>query len=383
MTKVMQSISRTIEVIKSFAEKILQKLPVNFFAKFMKRFQTQILTIYRFLSLGVLSSIVVGVLVYVSLLVFYALNWSWATPMILSPTQEMVLSFQPSVAAIQTQLSQQEVTLATLRLTQNAKTEQLQAKKKLLERFQHAKTSESAYLRRKGYALSQIASEQTSDMENLRQSKEQAAAMLKQIDEEEKAGFLTKYDANRERAAANERIAALTSAKAALIQARERQEETRNLAATLTGGGASLSALNAIEQEEQLKSSITQLEIDIKAGDLSIKALNESLVEGKRILDVAKDSPKYKALTKPVTVAFVPYENLSNAEIDSPVYDCMLKFFLCHQVGTVTKIFAAEEYGVHPLFRTNLKGRLVGIQYTDADASRLTVVFIGSKPLFL
>jgi len=303
--------------------------------------------------------------------------------MILSPTQELVLTFQPSVSAIQTQISQQEVMFATLQLNYDSKVEQLKEKKKLLERFNLAKHAESAYLRRKGSALMEITSDKTADIAKLRESKEQAELQLKQIDDEERAGFLTKYDANRERASANERIALLANAKAALLQDMDSQREARNSANTLTGGNTSLSALNSLEQEEQLSTSIMQLEIDMKSAELSIKALKETLAEGHRVLEVAKDSPKYKALKKPVTVAFVPYENLVNAEVGASVYDCYLKLILCHEVGKVKKIYDAEEYGTHPMFKTNLKGRLIDIDYTDADASRLSVIFIGSKPLFI
>ena len=97
--------------------------------------------------------------------------------------------------------------------------------------------------------------------------------------------------------------------------------------------------------------------------------------------ETIKRSPYYQALTEPAYVAFVQYPNLRDATPGAPVYDCLFQVFLCVRVGTVTQVYDAEQYARHPIFKTDIKGKFVGIEFTRKKSGQSDVVFFGHKPL--
>jgi hypothetical protein len=98
---------------------------------------------------------------------------------------------------------------------------------------------------------------------------------------------------------------------------------------------------------------------------------------------VAKSSPYFLALRAPVTVLFIPYDNLKNAKVGAPVYDCLLQVIICTKVGSIAKVYDAEEYARHPLFKTDIKGRFAEATFTNIEAAKSNVLFINGKPLLI
>jgi hypothetical protein len=123
--------------------------------------------------------------------------------------------------------------------------------------------------------------------------------------------------------------------------------------------------------------------VDAETAKESIEQLRTSVAEGERVLEVAKQSPYYLALSKDVFVAFIQYENMDTVKPGAPVYDCLLQIILCRNVGTVTQVYDAEEYARHPLFKSDIKGKFAGIDFGVKKSSESSVVFIGHKPLLL
>jgi hypothetical protein len=82
-------------------------------------------------------------------------------------------------------------------------------------------------------------------------------------------------------------------------------------------------------------------------------------------------------------VAMVPYENQAVAKQGAPVYDCYLSFIGCRRVGTVTAVFFGEQHGIHPIFRTDLRGFTVQLELTNPDSAKSKTLFLGRKPFLL
>jgi hypothetical protein len=175
---------------------------------------------------------------------------------------------------------------------------------------------------------------------------------------------------------------AAAEGKAATVQLDEAVERLQHGAQTLQGGNSSLQAMMAVTQQAQLQSVFTQMKIQLKTATATASALKKSIAESERVIQLAQISPFYQATRKTVNVLFVPYDNLSRAEVGAAVYDCYLQIFACYQVGTIKQVFDAEQYSRHPLFRTEIKGQYVEVDI-DRDSAKSAVVFIGRKPLFL
>jgi hypothetical protein len=346
-------------------------------------FHKPFIAAYRSASFVALSSILLIAVCYLFLLVFYTASTTWAAPITLSPSQERVLAFQPQVANLEATLLKQRVDLTTFEMKYVAEEEQLTQINRLLARFDDASRSEARELAKTGTAVDAVITDKKLDIAATTSSTAEARALLKQIDVELAAKLITIDQAATRRIALQSALNASTDARAAMTQLTETSRQLKAGSSTLSGGSASLSALAALQQTQQLRTLATTLEINIQTSKLSAAALKTTITDSERVLAVAKTSPYHAALRAPVSVLFVPYDNLKNAKLGEPVYDCYLQIIACRKVGVIETLYEAEEYARHPLFKTDLKGRFVGVKFDVPEAAKSQVVFVGGKPLFL
>lgn len=339
-------------------------------------------TAYRWLAIKFLAVIFTIAFCYAFLVAFFALSDSWAVPIVLSPSQERVLAFQPQIATLQATQNKQKIELATAQATVTELTVQVQHQAQLLSRMDKAIDVESAQLAGTGVAINKMLTDKRSDIAATTLATAAVQQLLKQVDTELASNLITADQAAQRRISLQSALNASTDAKAQAIQLTEQARQFQSGASTLKGGSSSLTAMITVKQAADLRALKAQTEIQLATATATIEALTQSIAETTRVLNVAKSSPYYRALRESVSVAFVPYEN-NNMEVGEPVYDCFLKILFCRKVGTVTTLYEAEEYARHPLFKTDLKGRFIGVEFTDAEAAKSQVVFIGGKPLFL
>jgi hypothetical protein len=251
------------------------------------------------------------------------------------------------------------------------------------KKFNTTVNTEAKNLKLTSDELTGIIQSKNVDIKNTDKAVSNIPILMKQIDEELEVGLLTKDQAMTDKMALQSTKNASTDAKAAQVQLKEQQHQGSSIANTLNGGTNSLLAMQSIQQNMQIKALIVQLQITTDTAKLSIKQLSDSIVEEERILAVAKQSPYFKARLGSVDVGFVEYDNAKKLKVGDSVYDCYFKVLLCHNVGVVTQVYQAEEYAHHPLFKSDIKGQLIEINFTDKNATMSDVVFIGSKPLFI
>lgn len=127
--------------------------------------------------------------------------------------------------------------------------------------------------------------------------------------------------------------------------------------------------------------------LDAKVKSLAVESLipvyEHSIKSMNGMLNTVDGSPYYQSIDKTVTVAFIPYQNMDGVKDGTPVYSCSLKIILCQKSGVIRRIYDAEVYANHPVFKTPMKGRFVGVDFIDASSSEAEVVYIGKRPLFL
>jgi hypothetical protein len=346
-------------------------------------FHKPFISAYRMASFVALSGILLIAVGYLFLLIFYTINTVWAAPIQLSPSQDRVLAFQPQVASLEAALLKQKVDLATAEAKYQAGTDQLANINALLRRIDGAQKTELKALNDTNASIRQALADKRIDIGSTERSIADATAMLKSVDAELASGLITRDQAQTRRITLQAALNSATDAKAQALALQEQARVAKEGAATLGGGSSSLLALQSIQQAVQLRLAAVQLTIDTETARQTAEQLRASIPENERVLAVAKTSPYHLALRQTVDVLFVPYDNIHRAKAGEPIYDCYLQVIVCHKVGQVTKVYTAEEYARHPLFKTDLKGQFVGIQLDEPKAARSQVLFIGSKPLFL
>lgn len=339
--------------------------------------------VYRRLAFFTLAAFFTGVVCYISLIVFYTLSSSWAAPITLSPTQEKVLTYQPQIATLEVSVNKQRVDLQTAIATEGAIVEQLAQAEKLAVRIDDAYKQEMELLSKTSQSMTRVLREKQSSIAQGNATLRSVKDLLRQTDQELAAKLITADQAAQRKIVLQSAVGSLVTERADAIQLGYQTEVMSGSARTLGGESSSIAAISSIKQALDVRAMISQLKIQLETTKQSIVMLKQDITNNERVLNVAKLSPYYKALREEVTVAFVPYDNLESMEVGDKVYDCYLQVLVCRKVGKVVTLYDAEEHAKHPLFKTDMRGRLVEIKFTDPDSSKSQVVFIGGKPLLL
>jgi hypothetical protein len=93
-------------------------------------------------------------------------------------------------------------------------------------------------------------------------------------------------------------------------------------------------------------------------------------------------TPVGRAITTPVTVVFVPYENSDNYPGNEPLFRCTMMIAFCSQVGVTGEAIPGETNAVHPLFGKQLRGVFVEAILEDNNDAKEELLHAGRPPLF-
>jgi hypothetical protein len=152
------------------------------------------------------------------------------------------------------------------------------------------------------------------------------------------------------------------------------------------------SALDALLSDRDAPLSYDALKIkrDFDASQVSLAksiamrdTLRASLTRQDELLAGLRSSAYLRAVSDGATVALVPYANLDRATPGAPLYACKLAMVWCHQVGQVVQVLPGEIQLRHPHKDALVRGQMIELRLTDADAARDNVLFVGGKPLGL
>jgi hypothetical protein len=89
---------------------------------------------YKLIGVVLLSMCALAVLMYAGLFLFYMSSRTWATPIVLSPSQEKVLAFQPQIIALESGLDTQKIAFNTSETTKTALGVQIKQIENILSR---------------------------------------------------------------------------------------------------------------------------------------------------------------------------------------------------------------------------------------------------------
>ncbi len=333
-----------------------------------------VLTLYRVFAIIVLYLVLLGIIAYAFVMGFYALNRSWAAPVILSASDEKSLDFRQKLVT-----SQQ--TIEDIKVDKNkmdsglAEMNRHRAALLALERpLEEAISREQKHNRNAGPQLAALDAQKQADNTRTQQMLAQLKEMEANINKDLAAGLITKNDAITQLSALNQAENAYTDSEIAEVLLTDSV-----LDKTTTG----TNSLDVLVKQAELRSEVAQLDVAINVAENEDQEDARQILRLREAIATAKQSPYYLNATGHETLyfAFVPYTNQTSALAGSPIYDCYLNMVACRKVGIVKQIFAGEEDATHPIFKTAIRGFLIQMKLDDKDSAKSQTVFLGRKPL--
>ncbi|MGA3132371.1 MAG: hypothetical protein ABSD59_16310 [Terracidiphilus sp.] len=332
-----------------------------------------ILATYRIFAIAALYAVLLGVIVYAFVMGFYAVNSTWAAPVILSATDEKSLDFREKLITSQQAIEDLKVDAAKM----TAGLEEMHGHRAALvalePEIQSAIHHERLHDREDGPLLASLDQQKLADNAGTRQLLAQLKDMQANIEKDLAAGLITKADAASQLAALNQTSTAYTDSRIAQVLLTDTVLDKTTLGSTL----------DALQKEAELRSETAQLDVAIQVAEKELKEDNQQIARLHDAIVTAKQSPYYlSASGQPLlNFAFVPYDNQASATPGNAVYDCYLNMILCRKVGVVTQRFPGEEQILHPIFKTQIRGFLVQMNLSRAESAKSRTVFMGGKPL--
>jgi len=334
-----------------------------------------VVTVYRIFAIVTLYAVLAGVLAYGFVMGFYALNTSWAAPVILSPADDKSLDFTEKLVTSRQTLEDLNVDLKKLNDGVAEMNKHRAALEALEPELQTAIAREREHNLATGPQLMELNKQKQADNLKTQAVMAQVKEVEAAIDKDLAAGLITKGDAATQRAALNQVQSSYTDSKIGAVLL------TDNILEKTT---TDTKTLDVLDKQAELISEIAQLDIAIGVAQKQISEETKQVNRLKEAIGTAKQTPYYLSVSGATAVnfAFVPYDNQSSASPGSAVYDCYLNMVLCRKVGTVKQIFAGEEHAIHPIFRTDIRGFMIQMQLDHPESAKSKTVFLNHKPLF-
>ena len=333
-----------------------------------------VVTIYRIFAIVTLYVVLGGVLAYGFVMGFYALNTSWAAPVILSPVDDKSLDFTEKLVTSRQSLEELNVDKKRLDESIDEMNKHKAALLALEPELQAAISRERKHNQATGPELLALDRQKQSDNLKTQAVITQVKEVEAIIDRDLAAGLITKGDAAMQRAALNQTQSSYTDSKIGEVLL------TDNILEKTT---TDTKSLDVLDKQAELVSEIAQLDIAIGVAQKQGYEETKQIDRLKQALTTAKQTPYYLTASGDSTVyfAFVPYDNRNNVSLGTAVYDCYLNMVLCEKAGTVKQIFAGEEHAIHPIFRTDMRGFLIQLQLDHPESAKSKTVFLNRKPL--
>jgi len=357
---------------------------------------------YKVAGFAILTTILAGLASYVLLTAFYYVSSSWATPVIVSPSDRRVLELNAQLAQQETlhgQLKAQQLEM-TLRLRDAQRT--VAVERGFQARLRASLAFDILDRRAAVHNLLGLRRELDRASDDIIAANEDFAGLSRSRIKELYGAHLANRD---ELVKGNMELAALSGANLGLIERRmtldERlRAENRQLASMCAAErllGAALPSADTPEppapvgltrevlgiQRDYALSMLaeTRARDNAEALERSILTATATLDRYEALLSSIKAAPYLRAADRRLTIAFVPYANITRARSGAPVYACSAHVVWCRRVGTIGTPLEGEVTGQDPLRKGELRGVMVGIELDEMGSAREAVLHVGRAPL--
>jgi hypothetical protein len=333
-----------------------------------------VLTTYRIFAIVVLYAVLLGVLCYAFVMGFYALNKSWAAPVILSASDEKSLDFMQKLVVSRQTIEDLKVDILRQQTTLSEMARHRASLLALDPELQSAIVREREHDSLTGPQLADLDRQKQADNSKTQEMLTQLRQLEVQIKSDLANGLITKGDAATQLAALNQTEDSYTDSRIADLLL------TDSVLDKTTVGTRSL---DAIEKQAELRSNIAELDVTLSVAEKQLMEDNRQVERLHDAINIAKQSPYYlnASGSKRLYFAFVPYDNQANVTVGALIYDCYLNMALCRKVGSVKQIFLGEQVISHPIFKTQVRGLTILMDLSHPESAKSQTVFIGGKPL--
>lgn len=333
-----------------------------------------IITLYRVFAIVVLYAVLVGIFAYAFIMGFYAINTTWAAPVIISSSDEKSLDFLQKLVTSRQMLEDLHVDTLHQQTTLDQMTKHLASLEALDPELQGAIVRERGHDRLTGPQLAELETQKQADNVKTQAVLAQLQQLESSINKDLANGLITKSDAATQIAALNQSRDAYTDSRIAQVLL------TDSVLDKTTDGTKSLDVL---EKQAELRFEIAQLDVTLAVSEKQLQEDNRQIDRLRDAIATAKQSPYYLNATgnNRLYFAFVAYDNQASAKVGAPIYDCYLDMVLCRKVGTVKQIFLGEEDITHPIFKTQVRGFTIQMTLSHPNSAKSKTVFLGGKPL--
>jgi len=335
-----------------------------------------VVTIYRIFAIVTLYIVLGGVLAYAFVMGFYALNTSWAAPVILSPVDDKSLDFTEKLVTSRQTLEELNVDKKRLEEGVAEMDKHKSALLALQPELQAAIVRERKHNQATGPQLLELDKQKQSDIKKTQSVIAQVKEVEATIDKDLAAGLITKGDAATQRAALNQAQSSYTDSRIGEVLLTD---------SILEKTTTDTKSLDTLDKQAELTSEIAQLDIAMGVAQKQLHEESQQIDRLRQAIATAKQAPYFLTTSSEnttVNFAFVPYDNRNSVSAGTAVYDCYLNMIACKKVGTVKQIFAGEEHAIHPIFRTDMRGFLIQLQLDHPESAKSKTVFLNRKPLF-
>ncbi len=335
-----------------------------------------VLTLYRVFAIVALYLVLIGIVAYAFVMGFYAVNSSWAAPVILSASDEKSLDFREKLVTSQQTIEDLKVDTNKLNSGIAEMTKHRAALLELEPQLQSAIARERNHNRAAGPELATLDKQKLADNTKTQKVLAQLNQVESDINKDLAAGLITKGDAATQMSALNQAHGNYTDSRIAEVLLTD-----SILDKTTTG----TSSLDVLVKQAELRSEVAQLDIAIGVAQKQLTEESRQIDRLRQAIVTAKQSPYYLNASGGQTLyfAFVPYDDRANAVTGAAIYDCYLNMVLCRRVGTVKQIYPAEADATHPIFKTQIRGFLIQMNLDNPEAAKSKTVFLGRKPMLL
>ncbi len=351
----------------------------------------RIVSAYRIFGFGILTSILFGLVAFVSTHLFFLTNHSWGSPAVLSPTDPRVLQ----LSSHYTQEAGQRDELVAQRL-------ELEVRKHDAERVVAAEIAfQAAYVR----AVTADLADRKAELGRFRgllgsydATRRSVSATKSAFGAASKERLKAEYDAHvidKDRMLGGQlQLAQMAESNLSLgSQHIEIEGRTAALArqvsaleTSLTAGSDQELSYDVLKIKQELDHSVLVAQKaaeELGAATKSIDMLGKTIAMKEDALHKMEGSAYMLAANAKATFAFVPYENTGSLSAGQKVYACAAAFIFCREVGRVERVLDGEITGKHPLLHQDLRGIFVTLALDDEKAAKDMVLHLGRKPLFL
>lgn len=346
---------------------------------------------YKVLGFSLLGIILFGLFVYIALNGLFFLHHRWVAPALIAPSDLRVIELRARLA--HEVWDRQKVEAERARVVSDLKHAQrtLTMEDQYQETFQTAVSKNASAQQQRVWGFKAL----QKDVRKVHDKLERASAdFTRERTQSLASAHAVNLIDNEAKATEDFRLAELDARRVQL------QHQEAQLNAQLTQLSQEASALRSVAsgpnaaapatfEALQLKRSYlnSALEEDRARDEVELltsaeRALSEALQGYDAVIAIIQESPLLLAASGELTVAFVPYDNLSEVNEGDPVYGCVARIIGCHVVGSVGKAVEGEVTAKHPVYGTDLRGKFVRLELNEPKAVESVVLHVKRPPLF-